>query len=462
MNSVSYIKRYDTKDKKVSSLLVGNKAKIKKSELTESQKAADEVFNNWWFHKNKERKQILRIGGPGGSGKSYLVRYIIEHYGFNESNCYVMAYTGQATNVLRQSGIMARTIHSSIMIPRDEPVLDKNTHKPIYRNGIPLTTVKFKPLKKLPKGIKLLIVDEASFLPLDMENTLKSFGIPILEIGDPIQLPPVSRDAQPFHLRNLDYIMTGSMRQKAGSELLDFCTRFRRLENIDTRQYHDDVLFLYAQPTLEETFWKFYPFFKSANVIVTADNKQRQVYNDLYREHILKTNSPFPIEGERMICRRNNHAMSLGQYTLVNGTQGICMRDVGRSMVDKGSHVFYMDFQPFTSTDPEEYYGDLMCDTDFLHRPYGVDMFNQYKPGEKFEYAHAITTHLMQGAQEDTVMFMDTFKGDQEYLWRLRYTAATRAKKRLIYVIPYSHKPGWSDIRFMEDSLGSVLGDLVR
>lgn len=460
---MSYIRKVSEKDKKTGPLLVGFKEKLKKSQLTDGQRKAFEAFDNWWRHKDKERKQIFRIGGEGGSGKSWLIRFIIEHYNFTESNCYVMAYTGQATNVLRQSGIMAKTIHSTVMVPREEPVFDKKTHHPIYRNGIPLTTVKFKPLKRLPKGIKLLIVDEASFLPENLETVLKNFGIPILEVGDPIQLPPVGDDRQVFHLRNLDYLITGrNMRQDMNSELYDFTSRFRRLENIDTRKYHDDVLFLYAQPTIEETFWKFYPFFKSANVIVVAENKQRQVINDMYRRHILKADSPFPVEGERMICRRNNYALSLGPYNLVNGTQGTCLRDVGRSMVDKGNRVFYMDFQPFTSTDPDEYYDNLICDTDYLQHPFGVDSFNYYKPGEKFEYAHAITTHLMQGAQEDTILFMDSFRGNPEYLWRLRYTAATRAKKRLIYIIPYSTIPGWSDIRTMGDNLGPILGDLVR
>lgn len=383
---------------------------------------------------------------------TYLLRHLIERYGFTKSNCMVMAYTGQAVNVLRQNGIMASTIHSSIMTPREEPILDPDTGNPIIRRGVPLTRVTFKPIKSLPKSIGLVVVDEASFLPESLEAVLKRYNVPILEIGDPIQLPPVA-DKQVFRMDNLDYFGEGVMRQHADSELYRFDTLLRQGKNVNLSEFHDEVLFLYAQPTIEETFHRFLPFFRNADVIITCTNKQRQVITDLYRRHIIKTNSPYPRKGERVICRKNNQTLMLDQYMLSNGTQGISMYDVGRSMIDKGTGIFYMDFKPDVVGGTDLYYDNLACDSEYLQKPFGSDnLLTTFRhPGEKFEYAHAITAHLSQGAQYRTVLFMDAFGGDPEYRARLRYTAATRAIERLIYVIPYSRYPGWCDLRTIEN-----------
>lgn len=450
---MSKIKKVNMKGSSNKGPLITNPVEITRGMLTPGQKEAENRFCKWFYGEKSKRPsgQILRIGGGSGAGKSFLIKYLVSKYHFTQSNCYIMSYTGQSVNVLRQNGVMAKTIHSSIMIPMEEEVINKKTGKPYMKNGIPLTMVKFKPMKSLPKSVKLIIVDEASFLPETLEQVLKMYRIPILEIGDPIQLPPVA-DAQCFRMDNLDYFIEGVMRQKADSELYDFLTRLRQGKNIDTRKYHDEVLFLYAQPTIEETFHRFFPFFKSADIIVTCTNKQRQVITDLYRKEIIGTESPFPVEGERMICRKNNQALSLDQYFLTNGTQGICMADVGRSMIDKRNKTFYMDFQPDVVADTELYYDNMICDTDFLMQPFGGNQMTSYKhPGEKFEYAHAITTHLSQGAQYDTVLYMDAFFPDMDYQARIRYTASSRAKKRLIYIIPYSQYPGWFDLRNIEE-----------
>lgn len=425
--------------------------KISGDTLTPAQREAESIFKKWFFSKKTKQKQVLRIGGGAGSGKSYLIRYLVEKYKFDMSNCFVMSYTGQSVNVLRQNSIMARTIHSTIMIPVEEPILNKQDEV-ITRHGVPLTRVRFRPVPSVPSTIKLIIIDEASFLPYKLEKTLKRYNVPILEVGDPIQLPPVA-DTQVFTMDTLDYFMEGVMRQNADSEIFHLATRLRKCKNINPAEYCDDVRFMFAQPTIEETFYRFLPFFRDADIIITSTNKQRQVITDLYRKVILGTNSPFPREGERMICRKNNQELMLDQYMLSNGTQGYCMYDVGHSDRDKKTGTYLMNFKPDVVADnPELYYDNMVCDEEFLHKPFGSDSMVGFKhPGEKFEFAHAITTHLAQGAQYPTVLFMDAFSPDLEYLMRLRYTAATRAQERLWYILPYSQYPGWCDLKNIED-----------
>lgn len=450
MSKYTRYKKKDTESK--GSLLIGDEV-ITRDMLTTGQKEAEDIFKAWYFSKKSKSHQILRIGGGAGSGKSFLIRYLLDKYDFTQENCYVMAYTGQAVNVLRQAGVLAKTIHSSIMIPREEPVFDKSTGRPIKRNGIPLTKVTFKPMKSIPKSIRLVIVDEASFLPATLEDVLKRYNVPILEIGDPIQLPPVA-DKQVFTMDSLDFFIEGVMRQKADSELYRFATQLRTFQNIDTKEYHDEVLFLYAQPTIEETFHRYIPFFRSADIILTSTNKQRQVVTDLYRKEIIKTDSPYPREDERVICRHNNQLMMLDQFMLTNGMIGRSMCDVGRSMVDKKTRTFFMDFQPDVVAGSNLFFDNMICDAEYLQQPFGSNGMTSFKrPGEKFEYAHAITVHLSQGGQYDTVLYMDGFAPDLEYLMRRRYTGATRAKKRLFYILPYTKYPGWNDLGSIQERM---------
>lgn len=449
MSKVSKYKKKST-EAPTGPLLVGD-VKITRDMLTKGQKGADEVFGKWYFSKKDKEHQILRIGGGAGAGKTFFLRYLIDKYGFDQHNCYVMAYTGQAVSVLRQNGVMGNTIHSTITYPKEVPIIDRRTHTQVYRRGIPLTKLEFVPLKALPSSVKLIIVDEASFLPKDLEDVLKGYNIPILEIGDPIQLPPVASQ-QVFNEDVLDYFIEGVMRQNKDSEIYDLATKLRQHKNVDTRKYHKEVRFLYAQETIEETFYRFFPFFRDADIIITSTNKQRQIITDLYRQEILGTNSPFPIAGEKVICRRNNRALTLDQFNLANGTIGTCMDYVGRSQIDKRTNTFMMDFKPDILADTNLYYDNLICDAQFIKKPYGQSDDLAYKRvGEKFEYAHAITTHLSQGAAFDKVVFMDAFSHDQDYQARLRYTAVTRARQKLYYIAPHTAYPGWIDLRHTEE-----------
>ena len=437
-----------------------------KKDLTNSQVKAVDVFDDWYRSKKKKDKPILRIGGPAGTGKSVLIKYLIDHYGFDAKDCYVLTYTGQATNRLRKDGIMSRTIHSTIMYTVDEQVLD-DKGKPITRRGVPLIRVTFKPVKRLPNAVKLIIIDEASFLPEKLEKTLLGYNVPILETGDPLQLPPVA-GKQVFNEDNVDFMMTDVIRQHMDSELYEVINKIRLRENIDTHKYHNEVLFLYQQPTIEETFYRFKPFFKNADVIIVATNKTRQIITELYRKEIVKTNSPYPREGERLICRQNNQQLTIDQYMLANGMQGTALHGVGRSLVEKTADIFYLDFQPDVTRDIESagetYFVNLPCNIERLLAPFGtLKMDLKYATvGEHMEYAYALTAHLLQGSEHDNVLFIDSYSRDYDYLMRLRYVAASRARKHLTYLIPYSKYGPWFDLSHIEERMAAIAEEQQR
>ena len=98
------------------------------------------------------------------------------------------AFTGKAAQVLRSKGAKkASTIHSLIYRPRgEETIEDEETGK---KNVLPTFSLnRQSPVSKAD----LIIIDECSMVDEELGRDLMSFGAPILVLGDPGQLPPVS------------------------------------------------------------------------------------------------------------------------------------------------------------------------------------------------------------------------------------------------------------------------------
>lgn len=407
--------------------------------LTPSQKRGFECFDAWFTNKGfkKPGKQILRIGGPAGTGKSFFIKFLIDYYHLTPDNCIVSAYTGRAVSVLQLNGIFSKTIHASFMHTISEQMRDANGEL-MFRGDIPIMTQRYVPMKTLRPGIKLIIIDESSFLPENLQKMIQKFGLPILETGDPIQLPPVA-GRQCFHMNNLDCYFTDPMRQAKDSEILDLATRIREECKVDIHAYGNQVEILKQKPTVEDSFMTFLPHIWHSDCVITATNKQRQVVVDMYRRRLLHTDSPYPVRGDRLICRRNNWNLVLGDFPLTTGTLGTARSIVGRSDIFRNKKQYEVDFAPdFTSND---YYDGLVCDSDFLLQPFGNKQVDPFNNGNKLEYAQAITVHLAQGSQFPYVLYFDGYMDRGEYTMRLRYTAVTRAQQFLTYLMSPYGKP---------------------
>lgn len=405
-------------------------------ELTEDQQKVMKVFREWYKGKNFKKKPILRIGGYGGTGKSVIIQHICETFGFNETNTLFVGYTGQSISRLRQLGVPAKTIHSTFMHAESKIIRDKNGKK-IFRNGIPLRKTVWVPVDSIPSKIRIIIGDEWSFVADDIEKLVLSYNTPVVVFGDPLQLPPVIGKST-FVEDNLDVMMTQIMRQNLDSEIVELSMRIREEEQIDVDKYGKDVRFLYEQKTIYETFHRFRSFFEYSDIILTPTNKLRQEITELYRENIIGTDSPYPIAGEKLICRKNNWNLKLADIPLTNGMLGTCMFDVPRSNIHRKEATYVMDFKPDVVSN--DYFDNLVCDSDFLTCPFGnkpeIVFGKDYNVGNKLEFAYALTVHLVQGDQRERVLYMDRPTGSRDFIRRMRYTAVTRATKRLTWIIP--------------------------
>src|ERR1044071_410553 len=170
------------------------------------------------------RPQIFRLFGYAGTGKTTLARYFAEHV---DGQVQFAAFTGKAAQVLRSKGaVNARTIHSLIYRPRgEEAVADEATGKTSLSPTFALN--RQSPVARA----KLIVVDECSMVDEALGRDLMSFGTPILVLGDPGQLPPVSGGGF-FTEQEPDYLLTDIHRQAQDNPIIQLAMNVREGKEI--------------------------------------------------------------------------------------------------------------------------------------------------------------------------------------------------------------------------------------
>lgn len=189
--------------------------------LTTQQDEAVDKARTWWEAK---QQPVFRLFGYAGTGKTTIAQHIVSE--LDEDGVLYAAFTGKAAYVLRTKGCDdARTIHSLIYLPTEKAraklkelrdQLDKETDpakRDLLHRQIRLEEQKLESpswILRSPEetdltAASLLVVDEVSMVGESMALDLLSFGVPILVLGDPAQLPPVEGggyfiDTEPDHL----------------------------------------------------------------------------------------------------------------------------------------------------------------------------------------------------------------------------------------------------------------------
>lgn len=387
--------------------------------LNESQ---EKVVNAamYWYKNSSEL--VFQYTGAAGTGKSVVLNEIIRRLGLSQEEILPMSFTGTAALVMRSKGLYsAKTIHSSIYevyetTKTDEfgqPVMDTYFNKPKI-------VTRFRKKDNLP-GIKLILIDEASMTPRKMVKDIESFGIKIITCGDLNQLPPVGDDPG-FLVDGNVFVLDKIMRQAEQSGIVYLANRAINGLPIQYGAYNDAFVIDQDQLT-EELLCK-------ADIVLTCRNNTREKFNQYIRQMFIGENPSFPRHGEPLICRKNNWNISSNGINLVNGLRGEVANfpDV-TSYRDK---MFYMDLLVNGSV----LFKDIDCDYEYFKANYEAKnklRNSPYSVGNKFELAYAITTHLSQGSQYPSGIFIEEFL-NRAIMRNLIYTGITRFSKTLIYV----------------------------
>lgn len=377
-----------------------------------------------WFKNSSE--QTFEFAGEAGTGKSVCLNEIVRRLRLSPNEYMPMAYTGQASIVMRLKGFQfARSIHSSLY-----------EFKEIYKkfDGLDSVDLQFnspkkemvfqpKPPQAIPSYVSLFIIDEGYMVPKQMRSVIESFGKKVLVAGDDGQLPPVS--GEPAYCVNYGvHRLTDLMRQALDSPIIYISQRARKGLPIHCGMYGKNVLVIEDKDLCPELI-------ALPQAIVCGTNATRDMLNNYIRQSIKNINSDLPVYGERMICRDNNWAIERDNISLANGLVGTVVNSPGVYGFD--GNTFNIDFVPDLCG---SVFDGLQVDYNYFKAPWqerkGMK-FNRWSSGEKFEFAYALTSYLTQGAEYHTAMYIEEFLRSNIQN-QLNYSSVTRAKQNLIYV----------------------------
>src|SRR3981189_2651696 len=164
---------------------------------------------------------IFRLFGYAGTGKTTLARHIADGV---DGEVKFAAFTGKAALVMRNKGCdNASTIHSLIYRARE--------------SGEETPTFELWDDAPASKA-KLIVIDECSMVDAEWGRDLMSFGLPVLVLGDPAQLPPIQGGGF-FTAAGPDVMLTEVHRQAADDPIIHLSMAVREGRRLEPGTYGD-------------------------------------------------------------------------------------------------------------------------------------------------------------------------------------------------------------------------------
>lgn len=252
----------------------------------------------------------------------------------------------------------------------------------------------------------------------ELAKDLLSFGVRILVLGDPAQLPPVKGEG--FFIDVVpDVMLTEVHRQALDNPIVRMSMDVREGRGLTPGVYGDSRVV--CRQTMDRD--------ELAELVVQADqllvglNRTRVAYNRRVRQ--LKrlhgeSREWHPVVGDRLICLKNNR-----QKSLFNGGMWSALE------VKEATGRFEI----------------LVGSEDEKRDPVRIKVFDQFflgteselswplrKLSDEFTYGWAITCHKSQGSQWDNVFLFDESGAFREARMNWLYTGLTRAAERVTIV----------------------------
>ena len=393
-----------------------------KIELNKKQQDVVQRAVSWYFNSSE---QLFQFSGGPGTGKSVVLNAIVDAICAKKMiNVAPMAYTGAASIVMRMKGMpTARTIHSWLYKCVEVPVFGYDG-KPLMDKyfNVPVTELKFVPNTEELAMIDLIVIDEASMVPMEMRNDIMNTGKKVLVCGDIYQLPPVA-GSPAFLTTGRVEMLTEIMRQAEGSAIVYLSQRALHGKPLHTGVYGDCMVIQRHELTKEMLSY--------SNIILAGTNKTKEKFNKYFREEIVGFHGPLPHQGEKIICKKNNWTLLSGGVNLTNGMSGIVMNEPDvRSYKDK---LFTIDFNPLLTNSP---FFNIEVDYEYFiadfNRKQEIRQLRRPRQANQFDFGYAQTVHTAQGSQWYNGIYI---RDNMRDLNQVDYTAISRFARSGIIVL---------------------------
>lgn len=371
-------------------------------------------------------ERYTTIAGYAGTGKSTLVKFIIEALQVEPSKVCYATYTGKAAQVLAKKG-------------------NKNAitlHRLLY-DSFPLPAGGFYRKPKPFLDYTIIVVDEVSMAPKELMDLLFSHNAYVICLGDPFQLPPIDKE-QDNHLLDHPHIFLDEiMRQAQESEIIRLTMDIRAGKPLELFK-GNEVQVLNKSGIVDGMYtW--------ADQILVATNNKRHDINDFMRKK--QGFGPNPCVGDKVICLRNyweDFSISEGHDPLVNGTIGFILDEPEKIQLNAPRYVYQPQVIDALAihimSDAEQEYLPYIDPNIISGKESALTNYDKYKLNKakarigdliprEFAYAYAITVHKSQGSEWNKVLVMEeSFPRDKTEHARWLYTACTRAAEKLVVI----------------------------
>lgn len=356
----------------------------------------------------KNKEAYTCIAGYAGTGKSTLVKFIIDALEIPFRKIAYIAYTGKAASVLARKGNPGATTAHRLLYHTEE-----------LEDGTYIHTPRTSP----EKDLKLIVVDEVSMLEKEQWNILMRWKVPVICLGDPAQLPPIHEDNGV--LEHPHVFLDEVMRQAQDSEIIRLSMDVREGKYLKMHK-GKDVWVIPSEDVSDKLLL-------TSDIVLCGKNATRRGLNRRMRQAIWKDKyTDEPRNGDKCICLKNYW----NEGNLTNGTIGV---------IDGIRQYDTKLFQPKMVADfvseSDGYFGNLHMDYKIFTSgltTVNKDNWMKYPKKERpmeFDYANCITVHKSQGSEYDRVVVFNEYLGDREMWRRWAYTAITRSKDKLVIAI---------------------------
>ena len=392
-------------------------------ELSEKQKDAIRAIN--------ENNVTIITGGPG-TGKTTIIKSIIEIYKQKKYKIVLCAPTGRAAKKMTETtGEEASTLHRLLEIGKvDEDSLLK----------------KDKEYQGAPIDADIIIVDEVSMVDMFIMSYLLDciyLGTKLILVGDSDQLPSVgpgsvlkdiilSEQINTVHLDKIfrqaakSKIIVNAHRVNNGEKFLEKEPENSKKDFFYINENNQDEILKEVLSLCNGRLKKYgdYDFFESIQVLTPTKkgmlgtkelNKALQEELNPHREGEAERNSMGVIFriGDRVMQVKNNYDM-------------YWEKQVGDS-IEVGNGVFNGETGTITNINTEEKIIRVKFDDEKV-------CWYEFNDLEQLEHSYAITIHKAQGSEFDVVIMIIPQAAPMLLTRNLLYTGLTRAKKLLIVI----------------------------
>src|SRR5215471_12891770 len=363
--------------------------------FTPHQDAALTAASNW-LKATRGRASIFRLFGYAGTGKTTLAKHLAEGV---DGKVLFAAFTGKAACVMRSKGCQgAATIHSLIYRARESGE----------------ETPSFELWDEAPASkARLIVIDECSMVDAELARDLMSFGVPLLVLGDPAQLPPIQGGGF-FTGAAPDAMLTEVHRQAQDDPIVRLSMEIRAGRSLLPGRYGDTEVVERGRLDPERVL--------KADQVLVGRNVTRRAYNARLRTR-RGFSDALPVAGDKLVCLRNNRRKGL-----FNGGLWVVSESPKRRR-----QILRMRLRP------DEEVGGRMTRVSVRPECFTGAIEQLDWPARKcydeFDFGYVLTVHKAQGSQWNDVVLFDESVAFPENRDRWLYTGVTRAAKRLTLVV---------------------------